>query len=182
MTQTSRYTAVAITLHWIIAILMIFMLFPGEDLIKVREGASLAGTGPSAHASIGLLILLLSAVRLAWRIANPPPPLPPMPAWQRIASRALHDLFYVLMIAIPVTGWFALVPYGAERLDANMVTFFKLFPMAILPNIGEWTKDAHELLGTLAKLLLFLHVAAALKHQFWDRDGTLTRMWYGRKA
>ena len=182
MTQKSRYTAVAITLHWVIAILMIFMLFPGEDMIKVERGASLGSWEPTAHASVGLLVLILSILRVIWRLVNPPPALPPMPDWQILATKALHGLFYVLLIAIPLTGWLAIVPYGAERLDVEMVTFFKIFSVAILPNLGDWSSEVHELLGTLAKLLLFIHVLAALKHQFWDRDGTLTRMWYGKSA
>jgi cytochrome b561 len=68
------------------------------------------------------------------------------------------------------------VPYGAERLDVDKVVFFNLFPVAFMPNLGAWTMSAHEILGNIAKALIILHVIAALKHQFWDKDKLLQRM------
>lgn len=176
-TRPAKYTKTAIWLHWIIALLMIGMLVIGEDFIRVPRGASLAGWEPSAHASFGILILLLGLARLFWRLGNPPPALPPsIPRWQALASHATHWAFYALMIAIPVAGLLAIVPYGEARLDADQVTFFKLFPVAVLPNFGEWTMEAHELLSKAAQVLIIVHVIAALKHQFWDRDELLSRM------
>ncbi len=180
MTATSeKYTKVAIALHWVIAILMIFMLFFSEDLIKVPRGSSLADWGPTAHASIGLLILLLSVVRIGWRLSNPPPPLPTnMPYWQVMATQVSHAGFYLLLIAIPLLGWFAMAPYAAEHTDPQAVTFFKLFAVDIMPDIGGWTIEAHDIVGKLAMFLLFLHVLAALKHQFIDKDGLMRRMMF----
>jgi cytochrome b561 len=172
-----RYTKPAIWLHWIIAILMIFMLVFGEDYIRVPRGASLADWGPSAHASIGILILLLGMARLFWRLGNPPPAMPSaIPRWQVVASHATHWVFYALMIVIPVSGLLALVPYGASHLDVDKVTFFKLFPVAFMPNFGDLTLDIHELLSKAAQILVIVHVIAALKHQFWDKNGLLSRM------
>lgn len=176
-TQISKYTKTAIWLHWIVAILMIGMLVIGEDFIRVPRGTSLAGWGPSAHASVGIMILLLGLARIFWRLANPPPALPPtMPRWQAIASHISHWAFYALMIAIPVAGLLAIVPYGAARLDVDQVKFLQLFPVALMPNLGDWTMDAHEILSTVAEILVIVHVIAALKHQFWDKDGLLSRM------
>lgn len=172
----ARYTRFASILHWVMAALMIFMLFLSEDLIQVPRGASLADWGPSAHASFGILVLMLVVVRLLWRTANPPPPDLPMPGWQRMASHALHHSLYALMVLIPVFGLLAIVPYGAEHADVDQVTFFKLFPVAFMPNLGEWTASAHEILGKIANVLVILHVLAALKHQFWDKDGILQRI------
>lgn len=176
-TQTARYTKPAIWLHWITAILMLFMIFFGGDYMRMPRGVSLAGWEPSAHASFGILILLLGLARLLWRFGNPPPALPQtMPRWQVLVSHATHWAFYALMVALPVTGLLAIVPYGAARLDVEHVTFFKLFPVAFMPNLGDWTGDAHELLSRVAKALVIVHVMAALKHQFWDKDGLLGRM------
>lgn len=176
-TTSERYSLVAIFLHWTIAALILFLLFPGEDLIKVPRGASMASWQPTAHASFGILVLILSLTRIAWKLTHKAPDLPlGMPRWQVIATHAVHGLFYVLIIVMPLTGWLALSPYGAERLDAEAVTFFKLFSLYSMPNLGEWTGSAHELSGKLMQLLLLLHVGAALKHQFWDRDGLLRRM------
>ena len=92
------------------------------------------------------------------------------------ATHAVHGAFYVLMVLIPIVGLLALVPYGAARLDVEQVTFFKLFSVAFMPNLGEWTGEAHELLVKVAQVLVLLHVAAALKHQFWDKDNLMSRM------
>jgi cytochrome b561 len=176
-TSVSKYTKPAIWLHWVVAIMMIAMLTIGEDFIKVPRGASLSDWGPSAHASFGIMILLLGLARLFWRLGNPPPALPvTMPRWQVLASHATHWAFYALMIALPVMGLLAIVPYGEARLDVEQVTFFKLFPVAFLPNLGEWTMEGHELLSKVAEALIIVHVIAALKHQFWDKDGLLSRM------
>ena len=176
-TQVVPYSQPAIWLHWVTAILMIFMLFWGEDLIRVPDGAPLAGWRPSAHASLGILILLLGLARLLWRLGNPPPPLPTgMSPWQMTASHATHRIFYVLMIAIPLTGLLAIVPYGAERPDGDDVTLFALVPARFLPDLGGWTGNVHTSLTFIAKALVVLHIAAVLKHQFWEKDGLLRRM------
>jgi len=173
----TRYTKPAIWLHWTIAPLMIFMLFLGEGYIRVPEGASLAGWKPSAHASIGILILLLGLARLLWRAGHPPPALPrSISTWQVVASQLVHRAFYGLLIAIPVTGLLAIVPYGAERLDVDRVMFLNLFPVALMPNLGDLTGNVHVILSKLAQVLVIVHVLAALKHQFWDKDGLLGRM------
>jgi cytochrome b561 len=174
---SARYTKTAVWLHWITALLMIFMLVWGEDFIRVQPGESLGGWQPTTHASWGTVILLLVLLRLFWRMGHPAPALPDtMPNWQVTASHVAHWALYALMIAIPVTGLLALVPYGAERLDADKVVFFNLFSLHFMPNLGSWTQEAHEILGNVAKALIIIHVAAALKHQFWDKDGLLSRM------
>jgi cytochrome b561 len=173
---SQRYNRTAIILHWVMAALMIFMLFLSEDLIRVPRGGSMADWGPSAHASFGILVLLFVVVRLLWRIGRQPPSPLPMPRWQAIASHATHYGLYALMVLIPIFGLLAIVPYGADRLDLDQVTFFKLFPVAFLPNLGGWTMDAHEILGNAAIALIALHVIGALKHQFWDKDKLLQRM------
>jgi cytochrome b561 len=174
--SAQRYNRPAIVLHWIMAALMIFMLFLSEDLIRVPRGGSMADWGPSAHASFGILVLLLVVVRLLWRLGNKPPPPPAMPRWQAIASHATHYGFYALMVLIPIFGLLAIVPYGEGRTDVDQVTFFKLFSVAFMPNLGSWTADVHGILGNIAIGLIVLHVIAALKHQFWDKDKLLQRM------
>ncbi len=177
ITPALRYTKPAIWLHWVTAVLMLFMLFFGDNYIRVPSGASLPGWEPSAHASIGVLILLLGLARLFWRIGHPPPALPlTLSRWQVAVSHVVHRILYLMMVAIPVMGLMALVPFGAERLNVEEVTFFKLFPVAFMPNLGAWTVQAHGLLANVAQALVIVHIAAALKHQFWDKDGLLKRM------
>jgi cytochrome b561 len=178
--HVERYTRTAIWLHWITAILMLVMLFQqtvGDNWIRVPVGESMAGWKPSAHASVGVLILLLGLARLFWRLANPPPRLPTaMPKWQVWASHLVHWIFYFLMIGLPVTGMLALVPYAGERLDVEQVKFLGLIPVGFMPDLGAWTGAAHELLTNIAKLLVIVHVLAALKHQLWDKDHLMGRM------
>ncbi|MGO4135871.1 cytochrome b [Rhizobium brockwellii] len=184
--RAKRYTRMAIWLHWITAILMLIMLFQqmfGDNWIRVPIGGSMAGWKPSTHASIGMLILLLGLARLFWRVASPPPALPAaMPGWQVRASHVTHWIFYALMIGLPITGMLALAPYGAERLDVEQVRLFNFMPALVMPDLGTWTGTAHELLTNIAKLLVIVHILAALKHQFWDKDGLLGRMSPTRKA
>ena len=97
---SSRYTGVAIALHWAMAALLVFMIWLGWNMDENEARYQL-------HKSIGITILFLALARLAWRFANPPPPLPEgMPGYERTASHLVHLAFYALMIGIPLGGWF----------------------------------------------------------------------------
>ena len=176
-TNVVRYNTVAMALHWVFAVLMIYMLFWGEGLIKGKPWMQPpeAASNPALHAELGILILVLSVARLAWRLMNPPPPDVPMPAWQAKGSHALHMGFYALMILIPLSGMADLPRAIAGRHpDYANLSFFGLFTVPQIP--APWLGNLHDLLGNLAIFLLALHVLAALKHQFIDRDGLISRM------
>ncbi len=103
--QTSKYTKGAIYLHWTIGTLMIIMLFFGEDMIRNATGTFY----PSLHASLGIAILMLTLVRLWWRLVNTPPALPAsMKRWEVTVSHITHIVFYILMIVLPLSGWLSL--------------------------------------------------------------------------
>ena len=171
--QHSKYDSIAMTLHWIVAILMVGMIFFGEALMEEDGGTFL----PSIHVSIGITILVLSVLRLLWRIMNPPPPLPAtMAKWEQSISKLTHVLFYVLMIGLPLTGWLAFPEFLREEANMMGITVFGLFGVPSAPNFGEAAKDIHEIGSNVAMILVILHVLAALKHQFVDRDGVLRRM------
>jgi cytochrome b561 len=130
------------------------------------------------HKWAGITILALSALRLLWRLTHRPPPDVAMPAWQRNAAHTLHTLMYLLFFAVPLVGWaytsaagFPVVLFGVLPLP-DFVPHDKALSLAIKPWHGR-------LAWSLAALVL-LHVAAALKHQFIDRDGLLLRMRPGR--
>ena len=170
---SARYSTIAIWLHWITAIILIYMLFWGEGLIKARGAA--VPTNPNLHASLGITILILAALRLTWRLMNPPPADVLMPAWQRTASHALHWLFYAAMILIPLSGMAALDrSIAGKHPEFANLTFFGLFTIPHYPL--SWFGAAHGLMTNITIGLLILHVGAALKHQFIDRDGLLKRM------
>jgi cytochrome b561 len=159
-------------LHWGIALLLVPMLFFGEELMEEDGGALL----PSLHVSIGVTILVLSVLRLIWRVTHPAPPLPAgSPAWETTAAKVTHVLFYVLMIGLPLTGWLALPHFMAEEPGLAGVTAFGM-SLPQLPDIGLPAKDLHEIGQKIGIGLLVLHVAAALKHQFVNRDNLMKRM------
>jgi len=170
----NRYSTVSLTLHWLIAALVVTQI----GLIVAHE----ATDGPisrefvNLHKSTGLSILVLTLVRLAWRIANPAIPLPDaVPRWQKLLARTTHVLFYALLIAMPLVGWSASSAAGRE------IVWFGLFNWPLLP-IGGGREmagnlmDIHELAAKFLIALVVLHIIGALKHQFVDRDNVLHRM------
>ncbi|HYD28203.1 cytochrome b [Brevundimonas sp.] len=170
----NRYSTVSLILHWLIAALVVAQIV----LIQAHE----ATDGPisrefvNLHKSVGLGILVLTLVRLGWRIANPAIPLPAgTPRWQKLAARATHGLFYVFLIAMPLVGWAASSAAGRE------IIWFGLFEWPALP-IGGGREtagrlmDLHELAAKLLIALVVLHILGALKHHFIDRDNVLHRM------
>jgi cytochrome b561 len=174
VTARTRYDAVAMSLHWLIAALLIFMLFFGEELMEAEDGS---GFGPSLHVSIGSAILILSVFRLIWRLINPPPAYPAsMAPWERMASSVTHLLFYVLLIGIPLTGWLATPKFLSEEGAVAGLTLFGAFPLPGAPSLGLPMKGIHEIGSNLGIVLLALHVLAALKHHFINRDDVLRRM------
>ena len=174
-----RYTTTAILLHWLIAILIIgaFTLglvmtdMPGISPTKLRYY--------NWHKWAGVTVLLLAALRLLWRLGHRPPPLSDaMPAWQRGAAHGLHHLLYVLMFAVPLSGYFFTLAAGRP------VVYFGLFKLPVLidpdPQLKDVLQETHEWLVWLLAAIVAVHVLAALKHAFVDRDDTLRRMLPGR--
>jgi cytochrome b561 len=136
------------------------------------------------HKSIGLTILILSLVRLAWRLTHPAPPLPDhMARWEKVFARATHVGFYLVMIATPLGGW---VLVSATELNVPTL-LWGVIPWPDLPGFDAMTAEsrraiyqrveaAHGALAWFAVGLLALHVAGALKHHLLDRDTVLWRM------
>jgi cytochrome b561 len=179
----SGYSAVAIALHWTIAIAILANIALGlwfESLFDSGnpDDLALGGTIVGIHKSLGLTVLFLSLIRLAWRITHGFPALPDhMAAWERIAARANHLAFYVLMVAIPFSGWALVSASPANR----PLDFFGLFPVPQLPIAdSEATSNAfsslHILMAWTMLALAALHIAGALKHHLLDRDDVLARM------
>lgn len=170
----NRYSTVSLILHWTLAVLVLVQVL----LITAHE----ATDGPTSrefvqlHKSVGLTILLLTLARIGWRLRNPALPAPPgTPNWRKIAARTVHVLFYVVLLILPLTGWLASSAGGRE------IAWFGLFDWPLLP-IGGGREAArgfmnlHELAMKGLYVLIALHVGAALKHHFWDRDNVLHRM------
>src|SRR5262249_15144815 len=100
----STYSAVAIGLHWLIAALMLTNIGLAWYFTNLKGPAEVAPL--ALHKSIGITVLLLTLLRIGWRLVNPPPPLPDhMAAWERWAAKGTHYLFYLLMLGMPLSGW-----------------------------------------------------------------------------
>lgn len=171
-----KYSKVAILFHWIIAVLIgvnILLANLAEDLPRAARA-----TYMSPHKAIGISILLLSVGRILWRLGHKPPALPGKVAgWQAKLGHSVHILFYVLMIAMPLTGWLMIGASGR----AAPIDFFGLFTvdMAMAKNVmlSDIAHESHEILATPLIILIGLHVLGALKHQFLDKLPFVQRMW-----
>jgi len=170
----TRYTAVAQAFHWIIAALVVtqFVLaYLEHDLpIGAHKLALLA-----RHKSFGMTVLMLAILRLVWRLKNPPPALPPgMTPLERNLARATHFAFYALLFAMPITGW---MMSSAKNYS---VSWFGLFTWPDLIGKNEAAFDllhsTHEILSDVLFAVAILHIVAALKHHFWNKDDVLLRM------
>ena len=171
-----RYGTLAVALHWIAALLIAALLAVGFYMVSLPE----AGFDKAKillilyHKELGVLVLLLAAARLAWRLAWPLPRLEPGPDAQRIAARVVALWLYVLMLALPLTGWIM------SSAAAMPVSFFGV---GFLPDLVQRDdflframRRAHEWLAWTLVALLVLHVGAALWHHFVKRDRTLAHM------
>jgi cytochrome b561 len=170
----ARWTGTAIALHWLIA-LLIFCAFglgwvmtdiPGLTPTKLRYYAW--------HKWLGVTVFALAVLRVSWRATHRAPALPAMSAWQRRVADVVHVLLYLLMFAVPLSGYLF-------SLAANVpVVYLGLVPLPVLIGPDEAWKSVLRathltLVFTLAALVA-VHVAAAVKHQWFDRDGLLARM------
>lgn len=174
MNADARYTRTAILLHWLVA-LAILCAFPLGVYMHELPLSPRKLQLYSYHKWIGIGVLSLAALRLAWRLAHRPPPmLAGMPRWQEVSAHATHHLLYLLMLAVPLSGWLMSSALGFT------VVWFGVLPLPDLigkdKQLGELLKQVHETLNFALLALVLLHVAAALKHHFFEHDGTLARM------
>jgi cytochrome b561 len=170
-----KYAGPAITLHWLIALLIICGFYIGWVMVHIHGITPTKLRLVSYHKWIGVTVFMLVLLRVLWRATHRPPPLPrQMPAWQRGLAHAVHGALYVLIVAIPVSGYLFSSAQGVQ------VVYLGVLPLP--PLIGP-DKALRAVLHTIHVYLnwaLFwivaLHVLGALKHQLIDRDGLLARM------
>lgn len=172
--MSPRYTRVAIALHWLIAafLLLQFALGWGMQLIA-KQPAGPRADAFNLHKSFGLLLLGLMIARIAWRLGHEPPALPPMPRWQVLAARADHLLLYVLVVALPLSG------YLGSAFSGYPVRFFGM-PLPSWAGRHEALKEAmstvHLVCSWALACVVAVHLAAVAKHVLIDRDELLGRM------
>lgn len=171
--KPTPYPPAQIWLHWIVALLL------GVTLALGLYQASLP-LSPAKfrflawHKWAGVLVLALVLARLALRLLRGAPALPPMSALARRVAHTTHGLLYLLMLALPLTGWLLSSAKGFS------VVLFARWPLPDLVGVNAPLADQlalwHPRLAYFLLALAALHVAAALKHQYWDRDGLMSRM------
>ncbi|MFN4063029.1 cytochrome b [Azoarcus communis] len=172
--MNTRYTRTAISLHWLVALGLFGAFGLGlymTDLPLSPYKLKLY----SWHKWAGVSLFLLVLFRLGWRLGHPPPPLPmSMPAILRVIAHLTHALLYVLMIAIPLSGWLMSSAKGFQTV------WFGLLPLPDLvaknAELGDQLQWLHMTLNYALAALVIAHIGAALKHRFIDRDDILSRM------
>ncbi len=177
--STTRYTRVAIALHWLLALTLVGMFGVGiymTDLPFSPWRIKLYNW----HKWAGITFLVLSILRLLWRLTHRPPALPvaitqAMPIWQTRAYHATHHLLYLLFFAVPLLGWAYSSAAGFPIVWFGQITLPDL--LGADKALAELIKPLHKLAALALMALAALHVAAAIKHHWIDRDGLLTRMW-----
>ena len=182
VTPSPRYTTTAIALHWLLAVALLGLLAFGWYMVGLPFSPTKLKYY-NWHKWAGMTILALSALRLLWRITHRPPALPTritslMPRWQQVAHHGVHHLMYVLFFAVPLLGW----AYSSAA--GFPIVLFGVLPLPdfvpVSEELADLIKPLHKLSAFAMMALVLLHVAGALKHQFFDRDGLLSRMGFGR--
>ena len=174
ISQHSRYPALSIVLHWVMALLIAGVY----ACILLREnfpkGSDLRDGLKTWHFMLGLSVLVLAIIRIVVQASSTTPPIiPTPPAWQAVVAKLTHVALYAFMLAMPLAGWTILSASGA------VIPFFGLELPALVgqskPQAAQ-IKELHETVGTIGYFLIGLHAAAALFHHYLIKDNTLLRM------
>jgi cytochrome b561 len=171
--SSPSYTRTAIGLHWLLALMIVGTFAVGLYMTSLPFSPQRVKLF-NWHKWAGVVILSLSTARLLWRLGHRPPADLPMPAWQRRSAHAAHRALYVLFFAVPLVGW----AYSSSA--GFPIVLFGVLPLPdFVPvdrELSEAIKPFHGWLAYALAAVVVLHVAAALKHHFVDRDSTLARM------
>jgi len=171
---TDRWGAVAQTFHWLIVALITLQVTLGNIAVRLPLGGKKVERF-AQHKSVGITILSLVVLRVLWRWANPTPSLPgTLKPYERVLAHLTHAGLYILLFAMPLTGW---MMTSARGFPASWFGLFQL-PDFVPKNqtLYEVMKETHDLLALALYAVVFLHVAAALKHHFLLKDEVLRRM------
>lgn len=180
----TQYDRVAVTLHWLAAIVVLIMLASGLTMEYIELEKKLKFQLYQWHKSLGVLFLFLIAPRLLWRLTHRPPALPDfLHGWEQRAAHTGHLLLYVAMIVIPLSGW-AIVSSSSYGLPTIV---FGWFEWPHIPDIAgdeaihEWAEVVHAWVAYGLIALIFVHISGALKHSMIDKHPFLFRMQWKRK-
>lgn len=174
-----RYTPVAMAIHWLTALLVVSLSVVGSIMSDLTPPFKYTVYG--LHKATGILILVLTVVRLGWRFTHPVPALPTsIVRWQALAARAAHVALYALLILMPLSGW------AMSSAAGYPVNIFGLFDIPALLDkdaaMAGFFKETHELLANGLLVVVAAHTFAALLHHYYYKDTVLRRMLPGRKG
>jgi cytochrome b561 len=175
-----RYSSTAIVFHWLLALAIVATFSVGLYMSGLPFSVQRVKL-INWHKWAGITILALSVLRLLWRLSHKPPPLSPqilaaMPGWQRGAAQVSHLGMYALFFAVPLLGWAYSSAAGLQ------IVWFGVLPLPDFVSVDkefakEVLKPMHRNFAYILGALVLVHVIAAFKHQFVDRDGLMSRMW-----
>lgn len=173
-TQTT-YGAITRFLHWFVAALVVSLIWLGWWMVDLGYYDRWHKTSLEAHKALGMTVLALAIIKILWLVLDGKPRFPStIAAWERRGAAAAHHLLYVMLIAVPVSGYFISTSAG------DGIPMFGFFEVPALVMIDETGRDAaiamHYWLAYAMAGLVLVHALAACKHQLIDRDGTLRRM------
>lgn len=176
--QTGTYGAVSRANHWIVSLAVFGMLAVGfilsSDVLPREEASSLR----NLHKATGTVLLFLFAWRVIWRLRQGfPAPVPGVAAWQITASRLVHWGLLAALILMPLSGVLMSL-LGGRPVD--IFGLFQIPPVAEIEGAGKLARTVHGYLAWTLVALIALHITAALKHQFVNKDATLARMLTGK--
>ena len=162
-------------LHWLIAISIIALIWLGWYMVDLTYYDKWYNKSLSWHKSLGMLVLGAAFLKVGWQLYSPiPDTMKHLENWERICAHIMHKLLLGLMILIPVTG------YLISTSNGKVVDIFGWFNIPALISKNTKVRDIaielHYYMSYGIAVLLLGHVAAALKHQFFDKDGTLIKM------
>lgn len=172
--RQNRWGSIAKTFHWTMAIGLIGMLLLGWYMVDLPNSRD-KFDWYLLHKSTGLTLLTVVVFRVLWRWLDVTPKLPPLtPRWQIWASKISHVLLYLLMLAMPLSGW---LYNSASNFPLKWFNLLRV-PQLLAPDreLKHLLKDLHESFAIALAVVIAVHVAAALKHHFIDRDAILKRM------
>ena len=174
--------SLSIGLHWLTLIFILSLAIVGLFMTELANGP-LKIQVYALHKSFGLTVLGLTIIRLVWRLVSiTPKTTANMPAWQNFVAKLTHGLLYLLLFAMPISGWLYNSAAGFP------LKYFGLFKLPKLsdynPELKQLAGDAHETFFYILAMLMLIHAGAALKHHYLDKDNTLTRMlpWLAKKS
>jgi len=177
MAAQTRYSKIAIVLHWTIAALIIGLIIFG--LLMTNPNMPNRFVLYQLHKSFGVMVLILSIFRLVWRLIHTPPPLPTgMKTWEVAAAKFTHIAFYVIMIGMPLLGW-AMVSASPLPIPTELFWTIPWPDMPFIPEseeLEETFEFLHSNIGKLTIGLILLHFGAAMKHHFVNKDNVFVRM------